>query len=103
MRIIKISTLRRFWTAHADAEKELRAWIRIVAAARWSSPAAVKRHFGARVDFVRVASGNTVAVFDIANNRYRMIAAVHYDFPRVFVLRIFDHKQYDKEQWKQEL
>jgi mRNA-degrading endonuclease HigB of HigAB toxin-antitoxin module len=63
----------------------------------------VKRQFGARVDFVKVRSGNTVAVFDIVNNRYRMIAAIHYDHPRVFVLRIFDHKEYDKNRWKDEL
>jgi mRNA interferase HigB len=103
MRIIKISTLRRFWMRHSDAEKELRAWIRITAAARWVSPAAVKQQFGARVDFIRVGSGNTVAVFDIANNKYRMIAAVHYDYPRLFVLRIFDHREYDKNKWKEEL
>lgn len=103
MRIIKISTLRRFWLAHRDAEKELRTWIRITDAATWLSPADVKRQFGARADFVKVASGNTVVVFDIANNHYRMIAAVHYDFPRVFVLRIFDHKEYDKDKWKEEL
>ena len=88
---------------HPDAEKELRAWIRITDTAHWATSADAKAQFGARVDFVKVASGNTVAVFDIANNRYRMIAAVHYDFPRVFVLRIFDHKEYDKSYWKEEL
>jgi mRNA interferase HigB len=103
MRIIKSSTLRRFWTNHRDAERELRAWIRITAAARWVSPAAVKQQFGARADFVKVASGNTVVVFDIANNRYRMIAAIHYDFPRVFILRIFTHAEYDRNRWKEEL
>jgi mRNA-degrading endonuclease HigB of HigAB toxin-antitoxin module len=40
-----------------------------------------------------------VRVFDIANNKYRMIAAIHYDFPRVFVLRIFDDDEYDKDKW----
>lgn len=75
----------------------------MVLAAQWRTPADVKRHFGVRVDFVKVASGNTVAVFDIANNNYRMIAAIHYDYPRVFVLRIFDHQEYDKADWKDEL
>jgi mRNA interferase HigB len=103
MRIIKTSTLRRFWLRNIDAEKELRIWIRITSAARWASPAGVKQQFVARVDFVRVASGNTVAVFDIVNNRYRLVAAVDYDFPRVFILRIFTHEQYDRNKWKQEL
>src|SRR5438874_12979983 len=103
MRIIKISRLRRFWMKHANAEKELRTWIRITNAAQWRSPGDVKLQFGARVDFVKVRSGNTVAVFDIANNNYRMIAAIHYDYPRVFVLRILDHKAYDEDKWKHEL
>src|SRR5262249_7144248 len=97
MRIIKPSRLEEFWERHRNSEKELRAWIRIVDGAHWKTPADVKRQFGARVDFVQVKSGNTVAVFDIANNNYRMIAAIHYDFPRVFVLRIFDHEEYDKD------
>ncbi len=105
MRIIKTSTLRRFWTHpdHRNAEKELRAWIRLITEATWSSPADVKRLFGARVDFVKVASGNTVAVFDIANNNYRLVVAIHYDFPRVFVLRVLSHKEYDRNKWKDEL
>lgn len=103
MRIIKVSTLRRFWLANPDAERELRIWIRITCAARWKTPAAVKQQFGARVDFVKVASGNTVAVFDIVNNRYRLITAIHYDYPRVFILRIFDHEEYDRDDWKEEL
>jgi mRNA interferase HigB len=103
MRIIKPSRLRRFWLQHPDAAKELRTWLRIVSAARWNTPADVKRQFGVRVDFVKVNSGNTVAVFDIANNNYRMIAAIHYDYGRLFVLRIFDHEEYDEDKWKGEL
>jgi len=44
-----------------------------------------------------------VAVFDIANNNYRLVAAIHYDYSRVFVLRIFDHAEYDLNYWKEEL
>ena len=63
----------------------------------------MKRSFGARVDFVKVDSGNTVAVFDITNNKYRLGAAIHYDYPRVFVLRVMTHPEYDRNRWKQEL
>lgn len=103
MRIIKPSRLRRYWEDHPKAEKELRLWRKIVEAARWKSPADVKHSFGARVDFVKVASGNTVTVFDIANNNFRLIASIHYDHPRVFVLRLFDHHDYDLNEWKREL
>ena len=105
MRIISHTKLRRFWQTpqQEDAEKPLTQWYDITNSAQWKNPAEVKASFGATVDFVRVDSQNTVAVFDIHNNKYRLVAAIHYDYPRVFVLRIMTHKQYDKNYWKGEL
>lgn len=103
MRVISKSRLKAFWAIHPDAEKELTKWYAVTNTANWKTPAEVKRAFGARVDFVKVFSGNTVAVFDITNNRYRLVAAVHYDHPRVFVLRIMTHEEYDDNRWKVEL
>ena len=97
MRVIKPSTVRRFWIANPKAERELKKWLAVTDAADWRSPADVKAAFGARVDFVMVKSANTVTVFDIANNNWRLIAAIHYDHPRVFVLRILTHEEYDKK------
>ncbi len=61
-----------------------------------------------RVDFVKVASGRTVAVFDIRGNHYRLIAAIHYLVRspakgRVYVLRLLAHAEYDLGRWKKEL
>lgn len=103
MRVISKSRLRDFWAKHPDAEKELTLWYLVTTAAIWKNPADAKQSFGARLDFVKVDSGNTVAVFDVLNNRYRLVAAVHYDYPRVFVLRIMTHAEYDAEKWKDEL
>lgn len=103
MRVISKTRLKTFWAENPDAEKELTKWYAATDSARWKSPADVKQSFGARVDFVKVASGNTVAVFDILNNMYRLVAAIHYDFPRVFVLRVMTHEEYDEEKWKDEL
>ena len=36
-------------------------------------------------------------------NRYRLIAAIHYQWGMVYVLRFLTHAQYDKDQWKGEL
>jgi mRNA interferase HigB len=105
MRIISRRRLREFWSlpGRADAITPLRQWHAIVQTVTWRSPAEVKRTFGANVDFVKVASGNTVAVFDIGGNKYRLIAAVHYDRGRIFVLRIMTHREYDSRRWKAEL
>jgi mRNA interferase HigB len=42
-------------------------------------------------------------IFDIAGNKYRLITAIHYDKLRVYVLRVFTHKEYDVENWQEEL
>ena len=34
-----------------------------------------------------MASGNTVTVFNIGGNKYRLIAALHYNRQRAYVLR----------------
>ena len=83
-----------------DAEKELTKWYAVASSTTWKTPADVKRSFGARVDFLKVDSGNTVAVFDVSNNKYRLVAAIHYDYPRVFVLRVMTHAEYDENRWK---
>lgn len=103
MRVISKTRLKEFWSKRPDAERELTKWYVVTEKAKWSNPADVKQSFGVRVDFVRAKSGNSVAVFDILNNKYRLIAAIHYNYPRVFVLRILTHVEYDKEKWKTEL
>ncbi len=103
MRVITQRRLREFWQTYPDAKGELEKWHEIATAAHWKNPAEVKGAFGVRVDFVKVSSNETVSVFDIFNNKYRLIAAIHYNYPRVFVLRILTHKQYDTNKWKKEL
>jgi mRNA interferase HigB len=102
MRIISRSRLREFWEGHRDAQDCLTRWYDLTEQAAWKNPAEVKRTFGA-VDFVKVESGNTVCVFDVGGNKYRVIAAVHYDYGRVFVLRVLTHAEYDRKRWMEEL
>lgn len=105
MRIVSHTKLKRFWQRphQQDAQKPLTQWYDITDSAQWRSPADVKQAFGATVDFVKVQSGSTVVVFDIHNNKYRLVAAIHYDYPRVFVLKILTHAESDKNYWKYEL
>ena len=52
---------------------------------------------------MRVASGRTVVVFNIAGNHFRLIAAVHYATAIVFALRFLTHAEYSKDTWKDDL
>ncbi|MBA3272263.1 MAG: type II toxin-antitoxin system HigB family toxin, partial [Chthoniobacterales bacterium] len=79
-RVISKSSLRAFWTRpkQSPAREPLTRWYDIVESAAWRDTAGVKATFGVNVDFVQVASGNTVAVFDAGGNKYRIIAANHF-------------------------
>jgi mRNA interferase HigB len=101
VRAISRSTLRRFWESRTSdaqiARRDLTAWLKVAKNAVWANFASLKESFSA-ADQV----GNCV-VFDVGNNRYRLIGRVLYSHPRrqgrIYVLRVMDHKEYDKGDW----
>lgn len=102
MRIIKPKTIEAWASAHAGAKSSLSNWMAVVQAAAWTELADLRQTF-ASADQVKVASGRTVVVFNIAGNRFRLIAAIHYSTAIVFALRFLTHAEYDKDKWKDEL
>jgi mRNA interferase HigB len=102
MRIIKTSMLREFWEAHREAEASLLIWVQQTEAAEWRNFAAMRKTFPS-ADLVTVGSGRPVVVFNVAHNRYRLIAAVHYNTRIVYTLLVLTHKEYDRAAWKEQL
>ena len=102
MRIISRKTLKSFWEGHEESEKTLKRWYELTKNANWKNSAEVIQTFGS-VDQVRVNSGNTVTVFDIGGNKYRVVAAIHYNVQTVYVLAVMTHAEYDKNHWKEGL
>jgi mRNA interferase HigB len=101
MRIISKSRLKEFWRKDKDpkqAEKDLLVWHRRASKGGWTSFAELKQTFPS-ADQV----GNCT-VFDVGNNRYRLIGRVRYAsgraLGRVYVLRVMDHKEYDTVDWE---
>jgi mRNA interferase HigB len=95
MRIIKRGALEQFWDVHPDARPSLEAWYQVVRRANWKNPAEMKRVYP-NADLV-----GRRTVFNIAGNKYRLIARVNYQAQRVFVLYLLTHEQYDRGSWKQ--
>ena len=54
-------------------------------------------------DEVPVASGRRVVIFNIGGNKYRLIAAVHYNTQIVYALLFMTHAEYNKDKWKKVL
>ena len=102
MRVISRKRLREFAQQHPDAAEPLEKWYRLFRQAKWENLQEVRRVYP-HADMVTVASGNSVTVFNICGNKYRLIAAIHYNRQRVYVLRLLRHAEYSKESWKDTL
>ena len=96
MRIISKAALRKFWQAHPEAEEPLRNWYSVVKNATWDKPNDVKVTFNSVDPFGRCF------IFNVGGNRYRIIAAIHFNTHRVYVRHVLTHAEYDKGNWKVE-
>jgi mRNA interferase HigB len=99
MRIIKRATLAAYWQRYPQARGSLLHWHKVARKARWTSLQDVRTTFP-HADAVRVASGRTVVVFNIAGNKHRLVTAIHYNRQMVFTLKVLTHAEYDKDEWK---
>ncbi|HEY8667228.1 MAG TPA: type II toxin-antitoxin system HigB family toxin [Tepidisphaeraceae bacterium] len=102
MRIIKRQPLTDFAARWPAATAPLEAWFSLTRKVVWRNFQEVRATFG-QTDQVKVASGHSVAVFDIGGNKYRLIAAISYPKQKVYVLRILTHKEYDRMFWRKQL
>jgi len=104
VRIITWRVLREFGERWPAAAGPLADWHRIARRAVWRNFADVKATFG-QTDQMKVRSGQTVCVFDIGGNKFRLVAFVSYAKAKVYVLSVMTHKEYDRgnQRWKDEL
>lgn len=94
MHVISKKKLRDFWHRHPKARSPLEAWYQVAKHAEWESVADVRRTFGSADPVGRFV------VFDIGGNKYRLIAAIHFNRGKLFVRHVLTHAEYDEGQWK---
>ncbi|MDP9053096.1 MAG: type II toxin-antitoxin system HigB family toxin [Acidobacteriota bacterium] len=94
VRVISDKAIRELGKTHSDALASLDTWRKLTKAAIWTNTAEVRDTFG-DADFV----GQNV-VFNIAHNRYRLIAYISYRGRKVFIKQILTHRDYGKGNWK---
>jgi mRNA interferase HigB len=92
MRVIARRTLRLFWeTARGKAATALEDWHAQAVDADWSQPAHVKEQYGD----ASILKGGRV-VFNIAGNKYRLVAWINYPYRVVYIRFVGTHAEYDK-------
>jgi mRNA interferase HigB len=94
VRVIALSTIKRFLDAspaRSDAREPLLAWYRQAKRADWASPAALKRD---------IASASVLrdgrVVFNVAGNKYRLVAWINYPYRVLYIRFVGTHAQYDQ-------
>ena len=90
MRVISNKALLEFSAGHPDAEVPLQTWRKAIGNGTFKGFADLKASFNA-VDRV-----GDYYVFDIGGNKYRLVAAVHFNRQMLFVRHVFTHTQYDR-------
>ncbi|MDD3761525.1 MAG: type II toxin-antitoxin system HigB family toxin [Acidithiobacillus sp.] len=97
MRVIAKRTLREFTDRpeYRDAKGPIEAWHSEALKAQWKSPHEIKAQF-------RSASilTDSLVVFNIAGNKYRLVVDVDYRRGALFIKFIGTHAQYDRENFK---
>jgi len=96
MRVISPKMLHEFWGVHPSARGPLTNWRRITAKAEWRSFEDVKKSFGTADRYKQFT------IFDIGGNKYRLIAAIHYNTGCVYIRHVLTHAEYTRGRWKKE-
>jgi mRNA interferase HigB len=79
---------------HADLGQALDAWYRIAKRAAWKNLMDVRRAFPT-ADAVE-----SLTVFNIKGNAYRLITEINYQTGRIFLRYVLTHAEYSKGGWR---
>lgn len=90
MHVISLKKLRVFWQLQPTAEGALRHWHNIVERTRFTDLNHLKTSFNS-VDYVP-----PFTVFNVGGNKFRIIAAIHFNTQQIFVRHVFTHPEYDR-------
>lgn len=94
MHVITRRALVDFARVHSDTAEPLDNWYRRTRRAAWSNLAEV------RVDYPHADLVGRCIIFNIAGNKYRLIAKIKFQKKTLFIRYILTHREYEKGRWK---
>jgi mRNA interferase HigB len=92
MHIIKVKTLRDFWTQHPDVKQALRTWVSVAANAKWRNPVDVIVSYPGVIPI----RDNRFVFKRLKGTGYRLVIKVNYKFQKVFIRFVGTHAEYDR-------
>ena len=94
MHVISYKAIREYAAARPDARSALDNWYRVASGCAWKSFSDLRQVF-ARADWVK-----PYVVFNIAGNKYRLIAEINFRSQTLFIRHILTHQEYAEGKWK---
>lgn len=95
MHVITRKRLNEFALIHPDAMVPLAEWYRSMKHNTFSTFSELRTLFPA-ADKV-----GKLTVFNIGGNKYRLVAAVHYNRKRIYIRAVLTHDAYNSGKWKE--
>ncbi len=92
--MISRKALRVFWNQHPESRGPLARWFKIVRQTEFSNFNAL------RDTFPSADKVGDLVVFNIAGNKYRLIASIHFNRGKVYVRHVLTHNEYDRRGWQ---
>jgi mRNA interferase HigB len=93
VRVLSRKAIRDFAREHPEATEPLAHRYLVSRRASWSTLADVRRDFR-HADIV-----GKYTVFNIAGNKFRLIATIKYKWQIIYIRQILTHADYDKGAW----
>ncbi|MGH9430959.1 MAG: type II toxin-antitoxin system HigB family toxin [Terriglobia bacterium] len=94
LHVISYKAIREYKGVRPDAEAALDNWYRVASACHWQSFAEVRQVFRS-ADWV-----SPYVVFNIAGNKYRLIAEINFRSQVLLIRHILTHREYAEGKWK---
>jgi len=93
--VISYKAIREFKASRPEAGPALDNWYRVAASCKWKSFQEVREVLGS-ADWVK-----PYVVFNVAGNKYRVIAEINFRSQTLFIRRILTHQEYAQGKWKE--
>ena len=94
MRVVSKKKVSDFILTSSESKSSLENWYRIVSKSDFRSFADL------RLTFPSADQVSDLTVFNISGNKFRLIAAIHYNRQILYIRDILSHAEYDKNKWR---
>lgn len=95
MHIISRKRLNEFVKKYPDTTTALAKWYQEIKKTNFESITDIRKIFPS-ADKV-----GKLTIFNIGENKVRLITAIHYNRQKVYIRAILTHSEYDQNQWKE--